>query len=57
MVINSGDGLKTDAAADRVGPENYDPAALRGVHRLLEGYEFMSATVRIPTILRTYTGV
>ena len=57
VVINSGDGLKTlDAVADKVGPEDHHPAALRGVHRLLEGLPLMSATVRIPTILRTYTG-
>ena len=42
--------------ADRVGPEDHDPAPLRGVHRVLEGSSAMSATVRIPTILRTYTG-
>jgi hypothetical protein len=56
VVINSGDGLKTlDAVVDRVGPDHHDPAPLRGVHRVLEGSSAMSATVRIPTILRTFT--
>ena len=65
VVFNTGDGLKTlDAVADRVGPAaTIDPSydafvAGRTLDRRDSDRERnpMSVSVRIPTILRTYTG-
>ena len=69
-MLNTGDGLKTlDAVADRVGPAatidpslrrvprrrpRLSPATAQSPHR--GAPSIMSVTVRIPTILRTYTG-
>ena len=65
VVFNTGDGLKTlDAIADRVGPAatieptyaafTGAPACERTVTR--QERAAMSVSVRVPTILRTYTG-
>ena len=65
VVINTGMGLKTlDAVADRVGPAatidpSYAAFAATGIvtrDRQRPQGEPMSVSVRIPTILRTYTG-
>ena len=64
VVINTGHGLKTlDAVSDRVGPAatiapSYDAfvAAVATSSETTEGTDAMAVSVRIPTILRTYTG-
>ena len=57
VVINSGDGLKTlDAVADQVGPKTTIPPRYEAFTEFWKARRLMSATVRIPTILRTYTG-
>ena len=54
VVFNTGDGLKTlDAIADRVGPDGDDRPDVRGLRARGTG---MSVQVRVPTVLRTYTG-
>ena len=55
-MINSGDGLKTlDAVSPHVGPNVTIPPRYEAFTEFLERSWFISATVRIPTILRTYT--
>ena len=61
VVINTGHGLKTlDAVSDRVGAGRHHRPVLRrlrgGGHPLSTKERAMSVSVRIPTILRTYTG-
>ena len=66
VVINTGHGLKTlDAVAGSVGPRRDHRAVVRRVRRhrhrltprpLQRSYPPMTVSVRIPTILRTYTG-
>ena len=63
VIINSGDGLKTlDAVAGDcrlVPPHPPDPGSVRRariLQPLQKGSRRMSVSVRIPTILRTYTG-
>ena len=64
VVINTGMGLKTlDAVSDRVGAARHHRPVVRRLHghrhRLIRPSTRetpMSVSVRIPTILRTYTG-
>ena len=63
VVFNTGDGLKTlDAIADRVGPGGDHPDPTYAVprrpacERAHQTGARMSVNVRVPTILRTYTG-
>ena len=56
VIFNTGDGLKTlDAIADSVGPTATIVPTLDAFRK---GWPGMSSavTVRVPTILRTYTG-
>ena len=53
MIINSGDGLKTlDAIAAAVDV----PAPIRPTLEAFQEADVVTVQVRIPTILRTYTG-